>query len=180
MLLPVARPPGRRHCRRAPRARPLPPPRRSRSRSGGATARMALSARVWLSRRSLCCALPPVTLAAEIPLIIPVTRQTSRSGCWKIYKILFRLIFEFLCFPTTFSCQFMISKIWKSVFILLNLRVGMDSELCGGRRRKQSRRAVPRAWPLILPSKPLIAFWNSLRRDCQMGLKLDSNLNCAA
>ena len=51
--------------------------------------------------------------------------------------------------------------------------------------RKQSRRAAPRAWPLILPSKPLIIFkfWNSLRRDCQMtgrGSNLDSNLNCAA
>ena len=49
--------------------------------------------------------------------------------------------------------------------------------------RKQSRRAAPRAWPLILPSKPSITFWNSLRRDCQMtgrGLNLDSNLNCAA
>ena len=31
--------------------------------------------------------------------------------------------------------------------------------------RKQSWRAAPRAWPLILPSKPSIAFWNSLRRD---------------
>ena len=31
--------------------------------------------------------------------------------------------------------------------------------------RKQSRRAPPRAWPLILPSKPSITFWNSLRRD---------------
>ena len=43
--------------------------------------------------------------------------------------------------------------------------------------RKQSRRAAPRAWQLILPSKPLIAFWNSLWRDCQMtgrGSKLDS------
>ena len=28
--------------------------------------------------------------------------------------------------------------------------------------------AVPRAWPLILPSKPSIAFWNSIQRDCQM------------
>ena len=45
--------------------------------------------------------------------------------------------------------------------------------------RKQSRRAAPRAWPLILPSKPSITFWNSLWRDCQMtgrGLNLDSNL----
>ena len=33
---------------------------------------------------------------------------------------------------------------------------------------KQSRRAAPRAWPLILPSKPSITFWNSLQRDCQM------------
>ena len=49
--------------------------------------------------------------------------------------------------------------------------------------RKQSRRAAPRAWPLILPSKPSITFWNSLRRDCQMtgrGSNLDSNLNSAA
>ena len=49
--------------------------------------------------------------------------------------------------------------------------------------RKQSRRAAPRAWLLILPSKPSITFWNSLRRDCQMtcrGSNLDSNLNCAA
>ena len=44
---------------------------------------------------------------------------------------------------------------------------------------KQSRRAAPRAWPLILPSKPSITFLNSLRRDCQMtgrlklGLKLE-------
>ena len=44
--------------------------------------------------------------------------------------------------------------------------------------RKQSLRAAPRAWPLILPSKPSITFWNSLRRDCQMtgmGSNLDSN-----
>ena len=49
--------------------------------------------------------------------------------------------------------------------------------------RKQSRRAAPRAWPLILPSKPSITFWNSLRRDCQMtcrGSNLDPNLNSAA
>ena len=49
--------------------------------------------------------------------------------------------------------------------------------------RKQSRRAAPRAWPLILPSKPSITFWNSLRRDCQMtcrGSNLNSNLNSAA
>ena len=49
--------------------------------------------------------------------------------------------------------------------------------------RKQSLRAAPRAWPLILPSKPSITFWNSLRRDCQMtgrGSNLDSNLNSAA
>ena len=49
--------------------------------------------------------------------------------------------------------------------------------------RKQSWRAAPRAWPLILPFKPSITFWNSLRRDCQMtcrGSNLDSNLNCAA
>ena len=50
-------------------------------------------------------------------------------------------------------------------------------------RSKQSQRAAPRALPSILPSKPSIAFWNSLQRDCQMtgrGLNLDSNLNCAA
>ena len=29
-------------------------------------------------------------------------------------------------------------------------------------QRKQSRRAAPRAWQLILPSNPLITFWNSL------------------
>ena len=49
--------------------------------------------------------------------------------------------------------------------------------------RKHSRRAAQRAWPLILPSKTSIVFWNSLRRDCQMtcrGSNLDSNLNCAA
>ena len=49
--------------------------------------------------------------------------------------------------------------------------------------RKQSWRVAPRAWPLILPSKPSIAFWNSLWRDCQMtgrGSNLDSNLNSAA
>ena len=49
--------------------------------------------------------------------------------------------------------------------------------------RKQSQRAAPRAWPLILPSKPSMTFWNSLWRDCQMtcrGSNLDSNLNCAA
>ena len=49
--------------------------------------------------------------------------------------------------------------------------------------RKQSRRAAPRAWPLISPSKPSIIFWNSLQTYCQMtcrGSKLDSNLNCAA
>ena len=52
---------------------------------------------------------------------------------------------------------------------------------------KQSRTAAPslgpRAWPLILPSKPSITFWNSLLRDCQMtgrGSNLDSNLNSAA
>ena len=40
-----------------------------------------------------------------------------------------------------------------------------------------------RAWPLILPSKPSIAFWNSLWRDRQMTSRdstLDSNLNSAA
>ena len=31
--------------------------------------------------------------------------------------------------------------------------------------RKQSRKLAPRAWPLILPSKPSITFWNSLWRD---------------
>ena len=49
--------------------------------------------------------------------------------------------------------------------------------------RKQNWRAAPRAWPLILQSKPSITFWNSLRRDCQMtcrGSNLDSNLNCAS
>ena len=48
---------------------------------------------------------------------------------------------------------------------------------------KQSQRAVQRAWQLILPSKPSIAFWNSLWKDCQMtcrGSNLDSNLNSAA
>ena len=48
--------------------------------------------------------------------------------------------------------------------------------------RKQSWRAAPRAWQLILPSKPSITFWNSLQRDCQMtcrGSNLDSNLNFA-
>ena len=42
---------------------------------------------------------------------------------------------------------------------------------------------VPSAATLILPSKPSITFWNSLKRDCQMtsrGSNLDSNLNCAA
>ena len=50
-------------------------------------------------------------------------------------------------------------------------------------QRKQSQMAAPRAWQLILPSKPLITFWNSLWRDCQMtgrGSNLDSNLNSAA
>ena len=49
--------------------------------------------------------------------------------------------------------------------------------------RKQSLRAAPRAWPLILPSKPSITFWNSLQSDCQMscrgcclGLKLGLKL----
>ena len=40
-----------------------------------------------------------------------------------------------------------------------------------------------RAWPLILPSKPSITFWNSLWRDRQMTSRdstLDSNLNSAA
>ena len=53
---------------------------------------------------------------------------------------------------------------------------------CQSYPRKQSRRAAPRAWPLILPSKPSITFWNSLWRDCQMtgrGSNLDSNLNSA-
>ena len=48
--------------------------------------------------------------------------------------------------------------------------------------RKQSQRAAPRAWPLILPSEPSITFWNSLRRDYQMtgrGSNLDSNLDSA-
>ena len=47
---------------------------------------------------------------------------------------------------------------------------------------KQSRTAAPSAWPLILPSKPLITFWNRLWRDCQMtgrGSILYSNLNSA-
>ena len=48
-----------------------------------------------------------------------------------------------------------------------------------------SQRAAPKAWLLILNSKPSIIFWNSLRllRDCQMtgrGSNLDSNLNCAS
>ena len=49
--------------------------------------------------------------------------------------------------------------------------------------RQPCRSAAPRAWPLILPSKPSITFWNSLWRDCQMtgrGSNLDSNLNSAA
>ena len=48
---------------------------------------------------------------------------------------------------------------------------------------KQSRRAAPRAWQLILPPKFLITSWNSLWRDCQMTGKasnLDSNLDSAA
>ena len=52
---------------------------------------------------------------------------------------------------------------------------------CGG-EQEQSRRAAPRAWQLILPSNPLITFWNSLWRDCQMtgrSSNLDSNLNSA-
>ena len=47
-------------------------------------------------------------------------------------------------------------------------------------RPKQSWRAAPRAWPLILPSKSSITFWNRHRRDCQMtcrGSNLDANLN---
>ena len=50
-------------------------------------------------------------------------------------------------------------------------------------QRKKSQRAAPRAWPLILPSKPSIVFWNSLQRNCHMtgrGSNLDSNLNSAA
>ena len=50
-------------------------------------------------------------------------------------------------------------------------------------QRKQSRRAAPRAWQLILPSKPSITVWNNVQRDCQMtgwGSNLDSNLNSAA
>ena len=42
--------------------------------------------------------------------------------------------------------------------------------------RKQCRRAAPWAWPLILPSKPSITFWNSLWINCQglkLGLKLE-------
>ena len=48
---------------------------------------------------------------------------------------------------------------------------------------KQCQRAAPRAWPLILPFKPSITFWNSLQNDCQMTSRasnLDSNLNSAA
>ena len=59
----------------------------------------------------------------------------------------------------------------------------LGNALCPSDPRKQSRRAAPRAWPLILPSKPSITVWNSLRRDCQMtgrGSNLNSNLNCAA
>ena len=47
---------------------------------------------------------------------------------------------------------------------------------------KQSRRATPRAWQLILPSKSSITLWNSLQSYCQMtcrGLNLDSNLKSA-
>ena len=55
--------------------------------------------------------------------------------------------------------------------------------VCQSNPRKQSRRAAPRAWPLILTSKPVITFWKSLQRDCQMtcrGSNLVSNLNSAA
>ena len=48
--------------------------------------------------------------------------------------------------------------------------------------RKQSQRAAPRAWPLILSSNSSITFRNSLGRDCQMtgrDSNLDSNLNSA-
>ena len=56
---------------------------------------------------------------------------------------------------------------------------------CPSDAHTQSRRAPQRAWLLILPSKPLIAFWNSLQRDFQTlmtcrGSNLDSNLNSAA
>ena len=61
-----------------------------------------------------------------------------------------------------------------------NCRLGNALCLCSpSYPPKQSRRAAPRAWPLILPSKPSITFLNSLRRDCQMtgrlklGLKLE-------
>ena len=70
-------------------------------------------------------------------------------------------------------------------------RLGNALCLCSpvrpGDLRQPCRSAAPRAWPLILPSKPSIVFWNSLRRDCQMtgrgsnlDSNLDSNLNSAA
>ena len=48
------------------------------------------------------------------------------------------------------------------------------SDLC-----KQSRRTAPRAWPLVLPSKPLITFWNSLQRNCQITWDVLSKLAMA-
>ena len=55
--------------------------------------------------------------------------------------------------------------------------------VCPSDLPKLCLRAAPRAWPLILPSKTSITFWNSLWRDCQKtsrGSNLDSNLNSAA
>ena len=50
--------------------------------------------------------------------------------------------------------------------------------LCSPVRPAQAEQeSCPKAWPLILPSKPPITFWKSLRRDCQMtgrGSNLDS------
>ena len=65
----------------------------------------------------------------------------------------------------------------------LSLPAATVADSCLSYQPKQCRRAAPRAWQLILPSKPLIAFWNSLWRDCQMtgrGSILDSNLKSAA
>ena len=79
-------------------------------------------------------------------------------------------------------------RLWNAVRVLTCLCLSICLCLpcvcaCQSDLHKQSLRAAPRAWQLILPSKPSITFWNSLQKDCQMtcrGLNLDSNLNCAA
>ena len=115
----------------------------------------------WLART---CCIPSKFSREKSDLLQPEIYKALKPFWLLNWVRLARVVAYFHIFLERASRQLLLPQ---------TLNCACQSYLC-----KQSQRAAPRAWQLILPSEPLITFWNRFWRDCQMSGK-GSNSNLA-